>query len=607
MNGIALHGGTRPYGGTFLVFSDYMRPAVRLAALMGLPVTYVWTHDSIGLGEDGPTHQPVEHLAALRAIPGLDVVRPADANETAVAWRTILEHTDRPAGLCLTRQDVPVRRPRAHGVGRGRRQGRLRARRRLRRAARGRPRRHRLRGAASRSRRATGWRPTGIRTRVVSMPCVRVVRRAGPGLPGQVLPPSVQRASVSVEAAIAQGWRDIVGDAGEIVSLDHFGASAPYQTLYFESSASRRPRPSPPPHAKSLAGAHRRHQVTRTRPRRTTMTDRLAALSAQGVAIWLDDLSRERLRTGNLADSRPRQARRRASRRTPPSSRRRSATARSTPSRCADLATRGVDVEEAVRMLTTYDVRWACDVMQPVVRRHRRHRRPGLHRGRPAARARHRQDRRRGPRAVVAGRPAQPVHQDPGHQGRPAGDRPGARRGHQRQRHADLLPRALPARSMEAFLDGIERARRAGHDLTRLTSVASFFVSRVDTEVDKRLDKIGSTGGDGAARARPRSPTPGWPSSATSRSSQPTAGPRWQPPGRKPQRPLWASTGVKDPAYDDTMYVVELVAPGMVNTMPEATLDAVADHGAVRGDTIRALRRRPQTVLDDARGDRAST
>ncbi len=108
LNGIALHGGTRPYGGTFLVFSDYMRPAVRLAALMKLPVTYVWTHDSIGLGEDGPTHQPIEHLAALRAIPGLDVVRPADANETVAAWKTVLERTDRPAGLALTRQNVPT-------------------------------------------------------------------------------------------------------------------------------------------------------------------------------------------------------------------------------------------------------------------------------------------------------------------------------------------------------------------------------------------------------------------------------------------------------------------------------------------------------------------
>ncbi len=117
LNGIVLHGLTRPYGGTFLVFSDYMRASVRLAALMGQPVTYVWTHDSIGLGEDGPTHQPVEHLWALRAIPGLDVVRPGDANETAVAWRTILERTDRPAGLCLTRQELPVLDRSAGGPG----------------------------------------------------------------------------------------------------------------------------------------------------------------------------------------------------------------------------------------------------------------------------------------------------------------------------------------------------------------------------------------------------------------------------------------------------------------------------------------------------------
>src|SRR2546423_4293627 len=108
LNGIVLHGGHRPYGGTFLGFSDYMRPAVRLAALMKIPVIYVWTHDSIGLGEDGPTHQPVEQLTALRAIPGLDVVRPADANETAWAWRLALEHTDRPTALCLTRQNLPV-------------------------------------------------------------------------------------------------------------------------------------------------------------------------------------------------------------------------------------------------------------------------------------------------------------------------------------------------------------------------------------------------------------------------------------------------------------------------------------------------------------------
>src|SRR5215470_6985575 len=107
-NGMVLHGLTRPYAGTFLVFSDYMRPAVRLAALMGIPVTYVWTHDSIGLGEDGPTHQPIEHFAALRAIPGLDFVRPGDANEVTACWKAILQRTDRPAGLALSRQNLPV-------------------------------------------------------------------------------------------------------------------------------------------------------------------------------------------------------------------------------------------------------------------------------------------------------------------------------------------------------------------------------------------------------------------------------------------------------------------------------------------------------------------
>ena len=233
MNGITLHGGTRVFGGTFLVFSDYMRPAVRLAALMKLPTIYVWTHDSIGLGEDGPTHQPVEHLAALRAIPGLDVVRPADAAETAVAWKTILENTDRPAGLALTRQNVPTW---PHGSD----------------------------GFASANGAAKGGYvlldtegepdvilvATGsevqlavearkalakkkIAARVVSMPCREWFDAQSKAYRDKVLPPSV-KARVSVEAGIAQGWREVVGDAGRSVSLEHFGASADYATLYKE-------------------------------------------------------------------------------------------------------------------------------------------------------------------------------------------------------------------------------------------------------------------------------------------------------------------------------------------------------------------------------------
>ena len=230
LNGIVLHGGTRPYGGTFLVFSDYMRPAVRLAALMKLPVTYVWTHDSIGLGEDGPTHQPVEHLAALRAIPGLDVVRPADANETVVAWRTILEHTDRPAGLCLTRQDVPTFDRSVLGSAEGTKYGGYI----LADASDGQP-QVILMGTGSEVQLAVAAREAleaeGTPTRVVSLPCVEWFHAQDRSYQQQVLPSGV-KARVSVEAAVSQGWRELVGDAGEIVSLDHFGSSAAHTVLF---------------------------------------------------------------------------------------------------------------------------------------------------------------------------------------------------------------------------------------------------------------------------------------------------------------------------------------------------------------------------------------
>jgi transketolase len=230
MNGITLHGGTRVYGGTFLTFSDYMRGAVRLAALMQLPVTYVWTHDSIGLGEDGPTHQPIEHFAALRAMPGLDFVRPADANETAVAWRTILEHNDRPAGLALSRQNLPVfertAANSADGVARGAYV--------LADASNGSP-EVILLGTGSEVQIAMAARERleadGVPTRVVSVPCVEWFADQDQAYKDEVLPPSV-RARVSVEAGVPMGWREFVGDAGRIVGLTHYGASAAYGLLY---------------------------------------------------------------------------------------------------------------------------------------------------------------------------------------------------------------------------------------------------------------------------------------------------------------------------------------------------------------------------------------
>lgn len=231
LSGIVLHGPTRAYGGTFLQFSDYMRPAVRLASLMDIDTIYVWTHDSIGLGEDGPTHQPIEHLAALRAIPNLSVVRPADANETAYAWRTVLARGNGsgPVGLCLTRQGVPVLEgTNAEGVARG----------------------GYILGDTGVEDPDVVLIATGsevqlaveaqklladkdIVARVVSMPCVEWFESQPEDYRDSVLPPSVS-ARVAVEAGVAQPWHKLVGDTGKIVSLEHYGESADYKTLFRE-------------------------------------------------------------------------------------------------------------------------------------------------------------------------------------------------------------------------------------------------------------------------------------------------------------------------------------------------------------------------------------
>jgi transketolase len=239
LSGIVLHGNTRPYGGTFLIFSDYMRPAVRLAALMKAPAIYVWTHDSVALGEDGPTHQPVEQLTALRAIPGLDIVRPADANEVSYAWKTILERRNGPAGIALSRQNLPVFE---RGTG----------------AAEG----DTLASASNVSKgayvlaEAPGGSPDvilmasgsevqfavearealkgeGVNARVVSVPCQEWFEEQDAAYRESVLPASVN-ARVSIEAGIALTWRPYLGDAGRAVSIEHFGASADYKTLYRE-------------------------------------------------------------------------------------------------------------------------------------------------------------------------------------------------------------------------------------------------------------------------------------------------------------------------------------------------------------------------------------
>ncbi len=233
MNGITVHGGTRVFGGTFLTFSDYMRPAVRLAALMRAPVTFVWTHDSVGLGEDGPTHQPIEHIPSLRMIPGLDVVRPADANETTAAWAQIMRNTDRPAGLILSRQNLPIFPRGTDGfadtsnVAKGA---------------------YVLKdcdgdpdvvliGTGSEVRccveAAKTLAESGVNARVVSVPCREWFDAQDDAYRQSVLPDGL-RARVSIEAAVPQGWRDLVGDAGRTIGIDHFGASADGEFLLDE-------------------------------------------------------------------------------------------------------------------------------------------------------------------------------------------------------------------------------------------------------------------------------------------------------------------------------------------------------------------------------------
>jgi transaldolase len=326
------------------------------------------------------------------------------------------------------------------------------------------------------------------------------------------------------------------------------------------------------------------------------MTEALRQLSDEGVAIWLDDLSRTRLTTEDLADLiRDKYV---VGVTTNPTIFQKAISDSELYDRQVhDLAVRGLEVEEAVRMITTYDVRWGCDVMRPVYDS------SGGQDGRVSIEV--------DPRLAfdaektiaearqlwwLVDRPNLFIKIPATEASLPA--------------IAQCLAEGISInvtlifslqryqQVMDAFLDGMERARVAGHDLTKMASVASFFVSRVDTEIDKRLDKSGTE----AAKALRGKAAIANARLAFEAYEKMLASPRWQAlaeAGARPQRPLWASTGVKDPAYDDTQYVVELVTRGVVNTMPEATLDAVADHGEIRGDTVRGEYASAHQVLHD--------
>ncbi|MEX2291188.1 MAG: transaldolase [Mycobacteriales bacterium] len=317
----------------------------------------------------------------------------------------------------------------------------------------------------------------------------------------------------------------------------------------------------------------------------------LTDLTSAGVAVWLDDLSRDRLRTGNLADL-VREKEVVGVTTNPSIFQKALSDGAAYDDQVRDLALRGTDVGEAVRMLTSYDVRWACDVLREVYDRT-----DGVD-GRVSIEVDPRiaQDTAR---TVAEAKALWWLVDRPNLYIKIPATRPGL------PAITQVLAQGISVNVtlifslerydavMQAFLDGLEQAKAAGHDLSRLGSVASFFVSRVDSAIDGQLDDGAALRGTAAiANAR----------LAYAHYEQVFSSDRWralEQAGARPQRPLWASTGVKDPAYDDTRYVVELVAPGTVNTMPEATLEAVADHGVVRGDTVTTAYPEAQQVLDD--------
>ncbi|MGW2521541.1 transaldolase [Streptomyces sp. NPDC001617] len=444
----------------------------------------------------------------------------------------------------------------------------------------------------------------GVGTRVVSMPCAEWFEEQSAPYRESVLPPSV-KARVAVEAGVGLTWHRYVGDAGRIVSLEHFGASADAQVLFREfgftaenvAAAAR----------DSLAALDGSHDAGTSGEVTSVTDDVLKRLSEEGVAIWLDDLSRKRITSGNLAEL---------------IERRHVVGVTTNPTifeqavgrgedyadQIRELWLRGVTVSEAVRMITTADVRGAADVLRPVfdatggrdgwvsieVD-------PRLRHGTAATVAEAKQ------LAWLVDRPNTLIKIPATKAGLPAiteviglGISVNVTLIFSLERYREVT---------DAYLAGLEKAGERGLDLSGIHSVASFFVSRVDTEIDKRLDAIGTPEAKEArgkaALANARLAYEAYEEVFGSADGSTRSSGRWAAlyrAGANKQRPLWASTGVKDPSYPDTLYITELVAPGTVNTMPEATLDAAADHGEITGNTIAGTYEQARSDLDALAG-----
>jgi len=584
VNGMVLSG-MRAFGSSFLIFSDYMRPPLRLAALMKVPAFHVFSHDSIGLGEDGPTHQPVEQLAGLRAIPGMVVLRPADANEAREAYRVILALRARPACLVLSRQALPVfdrkRYAGAEGLARG---GYVMAD-----ARQGTPEVILIASGSEVQLCVTAFDQLareGIAARVVSLPSWELFEEQDAQYRAQVLPPGVA-ARVAVEAGAALGWERYAGNTGAIIAMRSFGGSAPAGELMKKFGFT--------PEAVVRAA---KAQLARSRP-----MNPLKALLDHGQAVWLDFVSRELLDKGELARLIERDGLRGVT---------------SNPTIFEKAIGHSTDydasirrllndertVEQTLEALMVEDIRHAADVLRPVfdatdgadgfvsieVSPYLANDTKGTIA--EAKRLWSAVDRKNLMVKVPATQAGLPAIRELTAQGINVNI-------------TLLFAQEVYEQVALAYIAGLEALAAAKGDVARVSSVASFFVSRIDTAVDKLLEEKIAASRDAGEKAR-LAQLEGKVAIANAklaaqRYKRLFAGERWKAlerRGARTQRLLWASTGTKNKAYSDVLYVEELVGPDTINTMPPATLDSFRDHGRIRGDTLEEDLEGARRILD---------
>jgi transaldolase/glucose-6-phosphate isomerase len=569
LNGLAVSG-IRAYGSTFLVFSDYMKPPMRLAALMGLPVIFVFTHDSIGLGEDGPTHQPVEQLLSMRGVPGLITLRPADANEVAEAWRVAGGLTDRPVSLVLTRQALPTFDRQVYAPAAGLAKGAYV----MADAKPGVP-EVILIGTGSEvqlcAQAYESLKQEGVAARLVSMPSWELFEAQDQAYRDSVLPPAV-RARVTVEAGSVVGWDRYAGATGAMIGMHGFGASAPLKDVMAKFGFT----------ADHVIAAARR-QLGKDQRRGQAERNPLKRLADCGQAPWLDFLTRSLVQGGGLKALIERDGLMGVT---------------SNPSIFekaigesddyagaikALLAERDRSITEIYEDLAIADIQAACDVMR-VVHDQTQGRdgfvslecSPYLANDTEAtvAEAVHLWE--------TVGRPNLMVKVP----ATPAGI-PAIRRLIGRGVNVNitlLFAVEVYEQVAEAYIGGLEDLRRACGDPSRLASVASFFVSRIDSAVDKALGALGDAGAALQGKVAIANAKV-----AYDRYKSLFSGARWDAlasAGARTQRLLWASTSTKNPDYRDTLYVEAMIGRDTVDTIPPSTMDAFREHGVVRSDAI---------------------